>query len=426
MRIANCRACDSPSLWPFLDLGDTALANNYVVPARADEPEPTYPLRAALCAECGLVQIDEEVPPEDLFRHYLYVSGTSDLVHQHARELAEHFARRCPLRRGDLVLEAASNDGTVLKAFQRYGARTLGIEPARNIAEQATREGVPTVCEFFDAATARQARAGHGPARLILARHVLAHARDLHGFVEGLFVALADDGLAVVEVPHLLTFHDYLAYDTVYHEHLCYFSLRVLQRLFRRHGLELADVLEVPIHGGSIVVSAQRHGGPRPRSAAVDELLAREERAGLHRLERWARFARRVEQNRDALCREVDRLWAAGRSLAGYGAAAKGMTLLAYCGIGPDQLPYLVDKNPYKQGLLTPGHHIPICPPERLLQEQPDTVLLLAWNFAAEIARQQAEYLRRGGRFLLPLPAPRYWAGAAAPPWAGEGNRRAA
>jgi hypothetical protein len=408
VRVEQCRVCDSRALQPILDLGSTALANSFVPPDRAGAAEPRFPLRAVLCGECGLVQIDEQVPPEVLFKDYIYVSGTSDLIFQHAESLAAKFAG-CGLKAGDLVLEAASNDGTVLRAFQKRGMHTVGIEPAENIAARANAEGVETVCDFFNVETAWKVRDRYGPARLILGRHVLAHVADLHGFVRGFGIVLADDGLAAVEMPYLLPFYDKLEYDTIYHEHLCYFSVRVLRRLFDRFGLELLDVQEAAIHGGSIVVTTQRRGGPRRPSPSVAAYLDREERAGLHRLEPWLDFARRVAQSRDVLLGELDRLKAAGRSLAGYGAPAKGMTLLAYCGIGPERLPYLVDKSPYKQGLLTPGHHIPVRHPDRLLRDQPDVVLVLAWNFAAEIARQQAEYLRRGGRFLLPIPTAHYW-----------------
>jgi SAM-dependent methyltransferase len=368
-----------------------------------------YPLRLALCADCGLVQIDEEAPPEQLFADYIYVTGTSDRIHAHARFLRRRLARQCGLREGDLVLELASNDGTVLRAFQPLGVRTVGFEPAANIAERANQEGVETRCAFFGAAAAAEFRQERGAARLILARHVLAHVNDLHGFVRGLRTALADDGLAVVEVPHLAPFYTALQYDTVYHEHLCYFSVEVLRSLFESERLELVDVVEVDLHGGSILVSAQKQGGPRRPTDAVDRIILREKRLGLGSLDTWRQFAGRVARNKIGLVEEIDRLRATGRTIAGYGAPAKGMTLLAFCGIGPDHVPYLVDRSPYKQGLLTPGHHIPVLSPERLLQDQPDVILLLAWNFADEIVKQQAEYLRRGGAFLVPIPEPHYW-----------------
>ncbi len=408
MIVEQCRVCDSRTLHPILDLGKTALANSFVHPDKVGEVEPKFPLRAVICGECGLVQIDEQVPPEILFKDYIYVSGTSDLIYSHAERVATKLVGNYGLKKGDLVLEAASNDGTFLRAFQKRGLKTVGIEPAENIAARANAEGVETVCEFFNVATAHKVRSRYGPAKLILGRHVLAHVADLHGFVRGFGIVLDDDGLAVIECPYLLPFYDNLEYDTIYHEHLCYFSVRVLRRLFERFDLELVDVQEAAIHGGSIVVTAQRRGGPRRAAPSVAAFLNREEQVGLHRLERWLDFAQRVSQNRDALLNELDRLQAAGKSVVGYGAPAKGMTLLAYCGIGPDRLPYLVDKSPYKQGFLTPGHHIPVRHPDQLLKDQPDVVLVLAWNFASEIARQQAEYLRRGGRFLLPIPRAHY------------------
>jgi hypothetical protein len=408
VRVTQCRICESRELQPFLDLGRTALANSFLHPERLPADEPKFPLRVVLCGRCGLVQIDEEIPPEVLFKDYIYVSGTSDLIYAHAEMLAARFAERCGLKPGELVLEAASNDGTVLKAFQKRGVKTVGIEPAENIAERANRNGVETVCRFFNAATAREVRGRYGPARLILGRHVLAHVADLHGFVRGMHDVLADDGVAAVEVPHLLPFHDHLEYDTVYHEHLCYFSVRVLRTLFERFGMELIDAHEVAIHGGSVLVSAQRRGGPFRVEPSVGRLLEREEQAGLHRLETWQAFARRVGQSKEALVGEIDRLHRAGKSVAGYGAPAKGMTLLAYCGIGPERVPFIVDRSPYKQGLLTPGHHIPVYAPEKLLNEQPDVTLILPWNFADEIVRQQAEYRNRGGKFLLPVPTANY------------------
>ncbi|HYT89145.1 MAG TPA: class I SAM-dependent methyltransferase, partial [Gemmataceae bacterium] len=380
MRSTQCRVCRGRALQPFLDLGPTALANRFLRPEQAGE-EPTFPLRLVLCRSCGLVQIDEEVAPETLFSDYIYVSGTSDLIFQHAAWLAEFFVRNYQLTAGDLVVEVASNDGTVLKALRPHGVRVVGVEPADNLARHARHAGLETVCAFFGEDTVKDLRERFGAARLVLARHVLAHVPDLHGFVRGLAAALAEDGVAAVEVPHLLLLREGLQYDTVYHEHLCYFSVRVLRNLFERCGLELIHVQDVAIHGGSILVTAQRQGGPRPVAASVAEQIAREETAGLHLPGPWLAFGRRVAYNRLALRAELDRLHSAGRTVAGYGAPAKGMTLLAYCDLGPERIAYLVDRSPHKQGLLTPGHHIPIYPPEKLLTEQPDVVLVLAWNF---------------------------------------------
>lgn len=232
MKVEQCRICDSRDLQVFLDLGRTALANSFLHPERLDAGEPRFPLRAVLCGDCGLVQIDKEVPPEVLFRDYIYVSGTSNLILTHAAFLARTFVNGYGLKGGDLVLEAASNDGTVLRAFQKHGLRTVGIEPAVNITECANRDGVETVCDFFNVATALRVRDRYGPAQLILGRHVLAHVADLRGFVQGFAIVLAPAGVAAVEMPYLLPFYDKLEFDTIYHEHLCYFSVRVLKRLF--------------------------------------------------------------------------------------------------------------------------------------------------------------------------------------------------
>ncbi len=406
--IAGCRACRGRDLHAILDYGRTALANRFLRADQLDQPEPKVPLRLVLCNGCGLVQIDETVPPRELFQNYVYVTGTSDQAVRHADQLAERIVERYQLGDRDLVVEAASNDGTVLKAFARRGVRTLGVEPALNITKQAIRDGVETVAVFFGDRSANYIRERYGPASLFLARHVLAHVPDLHGFLRGAAKCLAEDGVAMVECPHLLPFYENLEFDTVYHEHMCYFSATVLKTIGAACGLELIDVEEVEIHGGSIVVTFQPIGGPRFATTAVEEMLDREEAAGLTRPEPWDAFARLAGRARDQLVAELRRLKAQGKRVAGYGAAAKGMSLLAYMGIGPDLLPYIVDKNPLKQGLHTPGHHIPVHHPDYLREDRPDVVLILAWNFAREIVAQQQEYAARGGRFLLPLPEPRY------------------
>lgn len=407
-----CRACGRPNLTLVLDLGRTALANRFLTPEMTAQPEPTYPLRLVRCEICELVQIDETVPPSDLFGHYLYVSQTSDTVRRHAVQLAADFTERYGLQAGDLVLEVASNDGTVLRAFQAHGVRVLGVEPAGNIADMARSAGVETVCDYFREELAQRLRRDFGPSRLVLARHVLAHVAELQSFVRGLETVLAPDGLVVVECPHLLPFVEKLEFDTIYHEHLCYFSVRVLESLFARHGMELIDVEEISLHGGSILVTAQRKHGPHFVRSSVNEIISREIEAGLFRFETWLSFAHRVERTRGLLRSEIARVRSAGQTVAAYGAAAKGMTLLAHCGLDVNDISFVADKSPLKQGRLTPGHRIPVCDPHRLLDDAPDVVLLLAWNFADEIVAQQSEYLRRGGRFLIPLPEPHYRDGA--------------
>ncbi|MFO0935469.1 MAG: class I SAM-dependent methyltransferase [Gemmataceae bacterium] len=410
-RIACCRVCQQSHLEPILDYGQTALANRFLREEQletAGTTEPAVPLRLVLCTDCGLVQIDETVPPNELFQNYVYVTGTSDQAVRHANQLAKNIVERYQLGPNDLVLEAASNDGTVLKAFSRCGVRTLGVEPATNIAVRAYEDGIDSVSVFFGEHAAEYIRNRSGPAAVFLARHVLAHVPDLHGFLRGARACLAEDGVAMVECPYLLPFYQNLEFDTVYHEHLCYFSVSVLKTLGQMCGLELIDVEDVDLHGGSILSTFQPIGGPRFATPAVEEMLEREAEAGLNRREPWAAFARQAMTAKLQLVAELRRLQAMGKRVVGYGAAAKGMSLLSFMGIGPDLLPYIVDKNPYKQGLYTPGHHIPVYGTEKLLEDQPDVVLILAWNFAKEIVAQQSEYAAAGGRFLLPLPEPRY------------------
>jgi hypothetical protein len=407
-RISGCRVCGSAALSPVLDYGRTALANRFLRADQCSSPEPTVPLRLVLCPGCGLVQIDENVPPKELFQNYVYVTGTSDQAVRHAKRLAKGIVERYQLGPTDLVLEAASNDGTVLKAFAELGVRTLGVEPALNLAAKAAGEGVDSVSVFFGEHSAGYVKERSGPAAVFLARHVLAHVPDLHGFLRGAASCLAEDGVAMVECPHLLPFYQNLEFDTVYHEHMCYFSATVLKTLGGLCGLELIDVEEVDLHGGSILSTFQPIGGPRFATPAVEEMLEREAEAGLVKPEPWAAFARMAQSAKMQLLAELRRLKLAGQKVVGYGAAAKGMSLLSYLGVGPELLPYIVDKNPYKQGLYTPGHHIPVYGTEKLLTDRPDVVLILAWNFAREIVSQQAGYAAGGGRFLLPLPEPTY------------------
>ncbi len=406
MKVHQCRLCEGRNLDLFLDLGTTALANRFLRPDQLHEPEPFFPLRVVLCRDCGLVQLDEEVAREILFKNYIYVSGTSAGVQRHAHWLADYLTRKYRVGGQDLVLEVASNDGTVLKEFRWQGLRVLGVEPAENVATLAGDQDVPTVVDFFDDKLARTIRESCGLAQLFLARHVLAHVTDLHGFVRGIKEILAPNGVALIEVPHLAELYENLEFDTIYHEHLCYFSAEVLRTLFKRFGLSVIDIDRLPIHGGSVLVHLV-HAGARPASARVQAILKEEARLELWNLETWRGFAGRVAHLKEELVQFLDGMIHRGDSLAAYGASAKGNTLLSYCGIGTDRLPFIVDASPLKQGYLTPGQHIPIYGPEMLLQRQPDVTLILAWNFAEEIFRQQAEYRNKGGRLAVPIPVPR-------------------
>jgi SAM-dependent methyltransferase len=404
-RIDSCRACGSGDLALILALGSMPLANALLTSDDLGGPEASYPLEVAFCRSCSLVQINETVPPEALFRNYLYFSSFSDTVLANARDIVDALMASRTLEPNSLVVEIASNDGYLLKHFVAAGVPVLGIEPARNIAAVATAKGVRTIAEFFSAELAEDlVRAGER-ADVILANNVMAHVPDINGVVTGIRTLLKPDGVFVMETPYLKDLIDHLEFDTIYHEHLFYYSMTALERLLQQNGLAAADVQRVPIHGGSLRVSIVHAGreGERPR---VQALLAEEQGWGVDDLAFYEGFAARVTGLRTRLCALLNTLKKDGKRLAGYGAAAKGSTLLNFMGIGEQLLDFVVDRSTYKQGRFMPGVRLPIHPPDTLLQAMPDYVLLLTWNFANEILAQQREFLDRGGRFIVPVPEP--------------------
>ncbi|MBL8230825.1 MAG: class I SAM-dependent methyltransferase [Bryobacterales bacterium] len=402
----TCRCCGSGDLSLFLSLGPTPLANAFLK-SEADYPgELSFPLDLRFCNRCSLVQICDIISPEVLFRDYIYVTGTSDTMALHNDAYAAEVFEVQSIQPGDLVVEAASNDGSLLSCFQRRGSRTVGIEPARNIAEMARARGIETVSEFFDAGQANRIRERFGPARSFIANNVLAHVDDPAGFLSAAASLLTDDGLAIIESPYIEGFAEGLEYDTVYHEHLSYFSAKALMHLCERNGMIIMRFDLTPVHGGSFRMYAGKKSYYGQHSAQALDRAAAEDSAGYHSIAYWENYAKRVWRNRELLRALLGQLHEDGKSLAAYGAPAKGNTLLNYCQIGTDWIPYTVDRSPLKVGKLTPGMHLPVLPVETLLERQPDYVLILPWNFASEIVRQQAEYLRRGGQFLLPLPDP--------------------
>jgi len=393
---------------PVLSLGRTPLANALVEPERAGEPEDTYPLDLVRCRTCTLVQITETVPPETLFRHYAYFSSFSDTMVRHARQLVERLVEDRRLGASNLAMEIASNDGYLLQHYLSAGVPVLGIEPAENIAAVARQKGIRTESEFFGESFARILATRGEQADVIHANNVLAHVADLPGFVTGLGIALAPRGLVVIEVPYLKDFLDRTEFDTIYHEHLCYFSLTALDRLFTAHGLVAVHVERLPIHGGSIrLFAAHEKGTPPYDRTEIDALLSEEQEWGVDSPAPYEQFAARVAAWKVALTQLLRELKKRGNRIAAYGAAAKGATLLNFAGIGRDIVDFVADRSTYKQGKLMPGSRLPIRPPSALVDEQPEYALLLAWNFADEVLAQQDEFRRRGGKFIIPIPEPR-------------------
>jgi SAM-dependent methyltransferase len=400
-----CRFCGAPLSRVFVDLGVQPLANSYLEPEDLGRAEPFYPLCVYVCGECLLVQLPEEEKPEAIFSDYAYFSSYSESWLRHAEAYAHAMIERLRLGPGHQVVEIASNDGYLLRWFAERGIPVLGVEPAANVAEAARAAGIPTLVRFFGEAAARELADQGTRADLLVGNNVLAHVPDLNDFVAGLAVLLAPAGVLTLEFPHLLRLMAEDQFDTIYHEHYSYFSFATVRKVFAAHGLTLFDVEELPTHGGSLRIHARHDAdASKPVGERVAGLLAREETAGLGRLETYRSFAGRVQRVKRGLLRFLIQAREEGRSVAAYGAPAKGNTLLNYCGVRTDFIDYTVDRSPHKQGRYLPGTRIPIHGPDRLRETRPDYVLILPWNLKKEIMGQMSDVRSWGGRFVVAIP----------------------
>ncbi len=399
----TCRSCAAKELELVLDLGPMPLVN--ALPGSAGDAVARFPLELYFCRACTLLQIGETVPPGTLFSDYTYFSSYSETMVAHAKALATKLAAERELGESSRVVELASNDGYLLQHYRDLGVQVLGVEPAQNVADVARGRGIETVSEFFGEALAQRLVSERKRADVVHAHNVLAHVPDLEGFVRGIATLLKSDGIACIEVPHAIAMVDRTAFDTIYHEHLCYFSVTALSSLFERCGLELYAVEKVSIHGGSLRLFCAL-----PYTRRVDDslqaLLEEEAKWGVREPETYRAFARRVEALGAHVRSTVARFKAQGHRVAAYGASAKGCVLMNYAGLKAGDVDFVADVSPHKQGRFVPGTGVPICDPKRLLQDMPQHTLLFVWNIADEVLRQQAEYRRRGGEFVNPISNP--------------------
>jgi len=389
----------------FVDLGMSPLANSYLEHSQLDRLEPFFPLHVKVCDSCFLVQLPPVARPEEIFSDYAYFSSFSDSWLKHAKSYVDGVIKRFGLNRESWVVEIASNDGYLLQYFVASGIPVLGIEPAANIAKEAVRRGIPTQVQFFSAGFARELTAGGKRADLIIGNNVLAHVPDLNGFVSGLKILLGSAAVITLEFPHLMRLMEENQFDTIYHEHFSYFSLIAARQLFQRHGLRIFDVEELSTHGGSLRIYVCHQGDEsKAISDRVTNLLSREESAGFARLEHYLSFDDQVKKTKRKLLEFLISARENGKAVVGYGAPAKGNTLLNYCGIRSDFLDYTVDRSPHKQNRFLPGTHIPIHGPEKIRETKPDFLLILPWNIRAEVMDQMQCIREWGGQFVVPIP----------------------
>ena len=403
IELKNCRTCGQESLKTFLSLGPMPIPNGFLKPEQLFDGEAYFPLDVAFCESCGLMTLVHVVRPDIMFRNYVYIPGTSKTMVDHFTEMAKENIDRFQLGSNSLIVDIGSNDGTLLKQFKTHGVKVLGIDPAKNIAAEATKQGIETITEFFGENLAKEVVKKKGQANLITGTNVIAHINDLVDLMKGIDVLLKDDGTFVGEFPYLVDLIEHDEFDTIYHEHLSYFSIRSLLALAERVNFEVFDVKRTSVHGGSIQVFFRKKG--LNKEPFVSDLVLLERAKKLDTIEPFKNFAAQTLKKKGELTTLLVELKSRGKQIVGYGAAAKGNVLTNFFKIGPDILDYIVDSIPYKHGLYTPGLHIPIHSEDRLLEDLPDYALILAWNFADEIIEKNSEFRRRGGKFINTVPS---------------------
>lgn len=402
-----CRICKGKQLKRVLSLGKTPPANSFLSKKKLSEKEDYFPLALNICPLCRQLQLSHVVDPDLLFKNYVYVSSTSPVFVKHFEDYAKSTWKKLKLKKGNFVMDIGSNDGILLKPFKQLGAKVLGVDPAVKIANQATKQGIETLPEYFNRNLADKIVKKYGHAKVITANNVFAHIHDIDEVVEAVKKVLDDDGVFITESPYLMVFLQNNLFDTVYHEHLSYYSVKPLTIFFKRLGMKVFDVEETKSHGGSIRVFAAREKSPFRISKSVSDLMKKESKLGLDDLKTYQSFAQRIKKNKTELKKLLNKIKKTGKKIAGFGAPAKGNTLLNYFKIGTETLDYIVDDSISKQGLFTPGMHIPVVSPSKVLKRRPDYIFILAWNFAEPIMLKLADYKKSGGRFIIPVPKPK-------------------
>ncbi|MFC1625814.1 methyltransferase domain-containing protein [Patescibacteria group bacterium] len=407
IKISHCRLCDSKRLKTVIDLGNSPPPNTLLTKRQLTKYEPSFPLKVNYCLSCGQVQLSHVVSPELMFQNYPYVSSTSSVMVNHFKNYAKSTFDKLKLNKNDFVVEIGSNDGILLKFYKNLGAKILGIDPAKNIAAQANKAGIKTLPLFFNSRLAKKIVKKYEPAKLILANNVFAHINDLNDVVKGIKMLLDKDGVFIIEFPYLVDVVDNNVFDSIYHEHLSYLAVGPLKKFFEKNGMEIFNCLKTPVQGGSIRIFVKKRHGKYPISKSVTKFLDLEKKKKINLLGTYTKFFKRIKETKKDLNYILEKLRKENKRIAGYGAPGRSTTLLNYFDINPSTIEYIVDDNPNKQGLFTPGTHIPIYNPAKIKKLKPDYIVILSWNFAEPIITKLSDFKKRGGRFVIPIPKPR-------------------